>query len=285
MKISEILTEWLRENLLLFRDPDKYRAVIAVRSIAFVVLVSSLTAIYLVLTDKITMDIGFVVGIFAIFISWLFFWSSERTSREQMHQLQDFLRDFRIQSERRFDTIDQRFDSIFTSHNLPTPPPPGTSPEEPAEDTFAKALSEVMKEGPKQFLIALHHFSHPLHIDSIPITYTYELGDTVSKNSSVLPYLARELAEIKLITFDTETGDISLSDRGRAFAQWLEKHGQKAQHFECPILGIRWGEPSERYLRVMEKWKEQEEERKRSQQSPAPYSERRADAPSGAGEA
>ena len=285
MQLPDILSEWLRENLLLFRDPEKYRAVVAVRSIAFVILLSTLTAIYLVLTGAITMDIGFVVGVFAIFISWLFFWSSERALREQMQQLQSFLRDFRTQSDKRFDTIVQRFDSIFTSSNLPTPPPPGSSPDTSDQDTFATALSEVMKKGPKQFLIGLYEYPRPLHIDSIPITYTYELGETVSKSSSDLPYLAKELAEMKLIAFDVETGAMSLSDRGRAFAKWLTKHDQKAQFFDCPMLGIRWGHPSERYQKVMQKWKKQEDDRKRSQQSPAPYSERRADAPSGDREA
>lgn len=251
MKLRDVFTGWLNENLFLFRDPEKYRTVVAVRTISFIILLSTITAIYLILKGTIALDIGFVVGIFAIFISWLFFWSSERSSREQMHQLQEFLRDFRTQSDRRFDTIDQRFESIFTSRNLPTPPPAGAPVSKSGDDAYSTALSEVMKEGPKQFVIGLYEHSHPLHIDSIPINYTFELGDTISRNSTLLPHLARELAKIKLIVFDSETGDISLSARGREFAQWLIKNNKKAQYYECPELGIKWGIPSERYKRVM----------------------------------
>ena len=262
MILKDIILEWLRENLLLFKRPDEYRSVIAVRSIALVVILAVTTAVVLVFQGKIQFDISFVLSIFAIFISWLFFSSAERNSTKQMRQLQDFLKEFRSESQHRFEALHERFDSIFKTGTPPSPPDEGGGSS--AADTFATALSEVMKAGPKQMVIALSQLRSPIRNDSMPIEYTYELEDNISKSNTMLSYLARELAEVKMVSFDPSTGEISLSDRGRKFAKWLSDHGQKASYFECPMLGFKWGTPSERFIAVKEKWKQQEEERKRS---------------------
>lgn len=260
MGFKDIVLEWLHENLLLFKRPDEYRSVIAVRSIALVVLLAVATAIVLVFQGKIQFNISFVLSIFAIFISWLFFWSAERNSNNQMRQLQDFLSDFRSESQRRFETLHERFDSIFRT-GMP-PPIPDESGGPSAEDGFAAALSEVMMAGPKQMIIALSQLHSPLPNDEMRIEYTYELGDNIYKTTTVLHYLVRELTEIKMVSFDASTGAISLSDRGQQFAKWLSEHGQKASYFECSMLGLKWGIPSESSLAVMEEWKQKEEDRR-----------------------
>lgn len=106
MRLKDILFEWLCENLLLFKRPDEYRSVVAVRLIALVILTAALSSVILVIQNKIQLDLNFVLSIFAIFISWLFYWSADRNSTNQMRYLHDFLKDFRRDSQQRLENLD-----------------------------------------------------------------------------------------------------------------------------------------------------------------------------------
>jgi hypothetical protein len=261
MKFWDIIREALHENLTLIKDAERYRSVLAARIIGVLVLAIATVATVQLFQGKITFDMGFVLGIFAIFISWLFFWSAEKISRTQMTQLQAFLRDFREESSRGFDTLSQRMsdvESVFKDRRSPpSPPPDSASPESAeaakAETLFAEALSEVMKEGPKQIIIAMQVMNRPISLDLYMIEYSFELGKRSSRSATMIPALAKELRELGMVEFDKTTGALHLSERGTHFANWLVENDQKASFFECPMLGITWGEPSEHYRQFMEK--------------------------------
>ena len=87
MKFTDIIKEWLRENMLLLKDPDRFRTITTIRVVSTIFIAVAAITIYKVASGVIAFDISFVLGIFAIFISWLFFWSTERNSVTQMREL------------------------------------------------------------------------------------------------------------------------------------------------------------------------------------------------------
>ena len=97
-KLNEIIKFWFQENLLLFKDWEKFRLVTIVRVVSFVVISITCVVIFQLLRGILTFDMGFVVGIFAIFISWLFFWFSLRAQDRQETNLLSFLRELKKES-------------------------------------------------------------------------------------------------------------------------------------------------------------------------------------------
>lgn len=245
MRLKDILFEWLCENLLLFKRPDEYRSVVAVRLIALVILTAALSSVILVIQNKIQLDLNFVLSIFAIFISWLFYWSADRNSTNQMRYLHDFLKDFRRDSQQRLENLDKRIDIVFTK------PPSSILPKENVTtqdgDSIAMALSEIMKENSKQLLIALNKFHKPLPNENMTIEYVYELDGLRSSGGFLLPFFVNELLKARLLSLNEQTGDFSLSERGQKLANWLSNNGKTASFFSCPAIGIRWGTPSREF--------------------------------------
>ena len=141
MRLKDILFEWLCENLLLFKRPDEYRSVVAVRLIALVILTAALSSVILVIQNKIQLDLNFVLSIFAIFISWLFYWSADRNSTNQMRYLHDFLKDFRRDSQQRLENLDKRIDIVFTK------PPSSILPKENGNRSRPSFLTEPPSVG------------------------------------------------------------------------------------------------------------------------------------------
>jgi hypothetical protein len=110
MKFLDIILELLREELLLFKDTERYRAVVATRLIALSILTVLGVGTWQVAQGKIQFDMGFVLALFSIFISWLFFWSADRSSDRQSRDLKNFITEFRAATEKRFDSLEKKYE-------------------------------------------------------------------------------------------------------------------------------------------------------------------------------
>ena len=65
MKLRDIFLEFLREELLLFRDTERYRSIIATRLVALSILTILGVGIWQVAVGKVQFDMGFVLSIFS----------------------------------------------------------------------------------------------------------------------------------------------------------------------------------------------------------------------------
>lgn len=244
MKLSEIIKLWFQENLLLFKDWEKFRLVTIVRVVSFVVISITCVVIYQLLRGILTFDMGFVVGIFAIFISWLFFWSSQRAQDRQETNLLSFLRELKQESMKSFDKIYEKIDRLpaFKGEQAPIPS------EQDAyglTDEYTKKLSEQMQPHAKQIFLAMAELDRPIEVDQ-PIYYCYEHGESdIGCGGVLLSFLILQLNEAELLKYKGVSKNfILLTLLGKAFAKWLCENDQKASYFESPQL-TKWGEPSE----------------------------------------
>jgi hypothetical protein len=260
MTLWEIIKEHLREELALLKDIERYRSITTVRLIAICVLAVVGVAIQQVLAEKIAFDIGFVLAIFSIFISWLFFWAADRSSKQQMDHLTQFLRDFKSGSEKQIESLRSELSGAFkTGSALPPKLPevedvpavpaagavakPAVKSEEQFE-TFANAVASMMNEQSKQILIALGEAQRRIH-EQMPINYAIEHGDvTMTEGFTSLSSMRKDLLKVGLIDFDPKDDSVGLSATGNAFVSWLIKKGGKAKFFESSQLGVSWGTPS-----------------------------------------
>jgi ABC-type multidrug transport system fused ATPase/permease subunit len=244
MKLGEIIKLWFQENLLLFKDWEKFRLVTAVRVVSFVVISITCVVIYQLLMGILTFDMGFVVGIFAIFISWLFFWFSQRSQARQETNLLSFLRELKQESMKSFDKIHEKLDSrpAFKGEQAPTPSDQDTYG---LTDEYAKKLSEQMQPHAKQIFLAMAKLDRPIEVDQ-PVYYRYEHGESdIGCGGVLLSFLIFQLNEAELVKYKgASKNSILLTLLGKAFAKWLCEHDQKASYFESPQL-TKWGEPSE----------------------------------------
>lgn len=246
MKLRDIFLEFLREELLLFRDTERYRSIIATRLVALSILTILGVGIWQVAVGKVQFDMGFVLSIFSIFISWLFFWSADRSSDRQSLELKGFITEFRNATERRFDSLEKKNEltSITNDESKPLPQVSSTNPQ----SEFEKLISASLKVEAKQLLIALGKLGRGFNEYS-KIDYGYESKHTQTRGFTTLSSLRRQLAQLGLIDFDATSDEVSLSQTGKKVVKWLEDNDQKALFFESPQLG-GWGSPSETYLKI-----------------------------------
>lgn len=238
MKLVDLFKEWLRENMLLFKNPDHFRTITTIRVVMIIVLAVTAITIYKVAAGVIALDISFVLSIFTMFISWLFFWSAERYSASQMRELRELLRDFRVASEERFAKIQSRLELERVFNVSASGEPAKKAAEGEITDDVARALADVMNVDSKQLLIALAKHEQPIN-ESISIVYNFEFENTRFSGSTTLGILRRDLAKAALIDYDTKTHNVSLTEKGKKFVQWLIDHGQKAIYFQSPTL-VDW---------------------------------------------
>jgi hypothetical protein len=245
MKFRDIIKEWLEENLLLFKDSEKFRSVTIVRVISLLAISITSVVIYQLCTGILSFDMGFVVGIFAIFVSWLFFWSSQRSQTRQEENLLAFMRDLKAESMRSLERIHEKLESppAFRSGAPPTP-----SDQDTCEltDKQAEELSKQMEPKAKQIFLAMAEVDRPIEVNQ-PMYYRYDHGEKdLGAGAMLMSYLVLQLNEAELVKYKGAARDfVTLTSRGKAFARWLCKNGQKADYFESPQLG-KWGEPTER---------------------------------------
>ena len=244
MKLWDIVKLWLQENFFLFKDLEKFRLVATIRVISFVIISITCVVIYQLCKGILTFDMGFVVGIFAIFISWLFFWSSRNSQARQESNLLSFLGELKQESMKSFDKIHEKLDRLpaFKGEQTPTP-----SDEEAygLTDEYANKLSEQMEPSAKQIFLAMAELDKPIEVVQ-PIYFRYEHGESdIGCGGILLNFLILQLNEVELVKYrGADKYFVSLTLLGKAFAKWLCDHGQKASYFESPQL-TKWGEPSE----------------------------------------
>lgn len=233
MKFTDIIKEWLRENMLLLKDPDRFRSITTIRVVSIIFIAVAAITIYKVASGVIAFDISFVLGIFAIFISWLFFWSTERNSVTQMRELRELLRDFRVASEDRLEKIQNRLESVYNVSASDEPAKKAAEGE--ITDDVARALADVMNVPAKQILIALAKHGEPIN-DSTSIAYSFKYENMNFSGSTSLDILRQDLAKAALIDYDNKTKIVSLTEKGKKFVKWLIDNGQKALYFRSPQL-------------------------------------------------
>lgn len=249
MKLGEIIKFWIQENLLLFKDAGKFRSVTIIRVTSLVVISITCVVIYQLCRGILTFDIGFVIGIFAIFISWLFFWSSQRSQTRQEENLLAFLRELKEESMSSFEKIHEKLEKqpAFKSEQ---PPAPSDQDNISVPDDYAIKLSEQMEPIAKQIFLAMAELDKPIEVDQ-PIYYRYEHGeDDIAGGGLLLRFLILQLNEAELIKYKGVTRNfVTLTSIGKVFAKWLLENSQKASYFESPQL-TKWGKPSENAERV-----------------------------------
>ena len=257
MKLNEIIKLWFQENLLLFKDWEKFRLVTMMRVVSFVVISITCVVIYQLLKGILTFDMGFVVGIFAIFISWLFFWSSQRSQAHQEVNLLNFLKDMKQESAKGFEKVQDDVSklSAFNQEQIPTPSAPDSFS---LPTDYERKLSEEMKSDAKQIFLAMVELDRPIEVDQ-KVYYLYEHGESdIGCGGILLSYLILQLNEAELVKYKGIAKNfIELTLSGKTFAKWLCEHDQKASYFESPQLG-KWGKPSEkaekRFEQVVPDW-------------------------------
>lgn len=257
MKLGEIIKLWLQENLLLFKEWEKFRLVAIVRVVSFVVISITCVVIYQLLKGILTFNMGFVVGIFAIFISWLFFWFSQNSQARQEANLLTFLKEMKQESAKAFEKVQDRFDKTPAFKQEQSPTKEDQDKFNMSED-YANKLSEQMKPLAKQIFLAMAEMDRPIEVAQ-PVYYRYEHGENdIGGGGVLLSYLVLQLNEAELVKYNGIRKDfVSLTLLGKAFAKWLCEHDQKASYFESPQL-TKWGEPSEnaekRFRQAFPEW-------------------------------
>ncbi len=251
MKIRDVILEFLKEELLLFRDTDRYRAIAATRLIAFVIVTVIGVGIWQIQLGKVQFDISFVLSVFAIFISWLFFWAADRSAERQSRELKSFIEEFRKATDRRFDSLEQKYEltSVTKDESKPLMSVPTTNPP----SNFAKLVSASLKVEAKQLMIALAQYAKG-YSEYARIDYGFETPETKSRGFTAMSALRRQLAQLGLVEFDPKNDMITISPTGMEFVRWLEENGEKATFFESSQLG-GWGTPSEAYLKFRDESK------------------------------
>lgn len=246
-----ILKEFLKEELLLFRDTERYRSIMASRLIALVVSSTLAIAVWQISEGKVEFDVGFVLSVFSIFISWLFFWAADRSAERQKQEVKILIESFEKATHRRFDSIEKA-----QSNTLTTPYKPGVDvsslPSISDNGEFAKIIAEALNETTRQLLIALEQFGVPVS-ENFRVEFGYETERNTSLGFATIGSVRSELAKLHLIEFDPKNNTVSLSPSGIKVVRWMEKNGFKAPYFESPSLGT-WGAPSERFIRHKERY-------------------------------
>lgn len=245
MKVRDIIKEWFQENLLLFKDSEKFRSVTIIRVISLLVISITGVVIYQLCRGILSFDMGFVVGMFAIFISWLFFWSSQHSQTRQEENLLAFLRDLKAESLRSLERIHEKLDSPPAFKNGVPPTPSGEDTRE-LTDKHAKELSNQMEPKAKQLFLAMAEVDRPIEVIQ-PMYYRYEHGEKdLGAGAMLMSFLVLQLNEAELVKYKGAARDfVTLTSWGKAFSRWLCENGQKADYFESPQLA-KWGEPSDR---------------------------------------
>ena len=108
--------------------------------------------------------------------------------------------------------------------------------------TQFQIICDLLEEAAKQFLIFIHVNQLSLVRDPIwsqGVDYTYAMVNTALGHGQFsVDGLCNKLPDAGLLSVDLRN-NVSLTERGHDYAQWLIGTGKKALYFECP-LGT-WG--------------------------------------------
>ena len=211
MRVWDILKLWLQKNLLLFEDLQKFRTVSAIRVISFVVVSITFVVIYQLFKRILTFDMGFVVGIFAIFISWLFFWSSQRIQTQQSENLINFIKDFKEEAKKSFEKINAKLaEGPVSQTDEPLSPQLQEETEEPPD---------LLKES-KRILATLwqrqkHHFK-----EDFTGRWSFRVLPNAEGYGNFMLGFA-ELLKLGFVSWTRKDGQAFLTDKG---IEYLKEH-------------------------------------------------------------
>jgi len=209
MKLMDIIKLWLQKNLLLFEDSEKFRTVTVVRVVSLIVLSITGVAIYQLCKGILNFDIGFVVGIFAIFISWLFFWSSHRIQTHQAENLFDFLRTFRQESKESFEKIHENRAEVTADKTDQM-----TAPTAPSAVEIPTELSREAK----RILATLWKYQQKTFQDDLSRRWGFRiLPNTKAYGTFIIGFA--ELIELGLVAWTPKDGHCMLTDKGIDFVK------------------------------------------------------------------
>lgn len=110
--------------------------------------------------------------------------------------------------------------------------------------TQFQIIHDLMDCADEQFIILMHETKTPLPFDDSPfnpgIKYSYgNANRSAGQGHFSAGKLCKQLPDADLLHLDLR-GNVTLTDRGNEFAEWLIKRGHKSAWFETPIGG--WGD-------------------------------------------
>lgn len=106
--------------------------------------------------------------------------------------------------------------------------------------TEFQVIHGLMDHAPEQFLILMHETNCSIVRESKPfgdvgIEYVYHMrGHSAGQGSFSIDSLCTKLADANLLTIDLRS-KVTLTNRGKQFAQWLIDNGHKAVYFKSEI--------------------------------------------------
>lgn len=111
------------------------------------------------------------------------------------------------------------------------------------QSTQFQIIHDLLDQAPQQFMILMHETGASMRFDSSPFSeglkYGYENDDRSAGYGGLsVSKLCQQLPDAGLLSLDLR-GNLTLTDRGHEFADWLVKRGYKSSYFESPIGG--WG--------------------------------------------
>jgi hypothetical protein len=121
------------------------------------------------------------------------------------------------------------------------------------ENAKYQIIHDLLEDASEQFLILMHENNRSLKRGSgggwwIKFQYGFKDGRSGQGNFSVAT-LCQKLPDAGLLTIDLRD-NVSLTEHGKSFADWLTQRGHKSDFFECEVGG--WGTREE----GMPKWEE-----------------------------
>ncbi|MGZ0175118.1 MAG: TIR domain-containing protein [Planctomycetales bacterium] len=110
--------------------------------------------------------------------------------------------------------------------------------------TQFQIIHDLMDAAGEQFIILMYESGTPLQIDSSTFSagrkYRYQCADqSGGQGYFSASKLCEQLPDADLLDLDLRR-NVTLTERGRDFADWLVKRGHKADWFETPMGG--WGD-------------------------------------------
>lgn len=112
-------------------------------------------------------------------------------------------------------------------------------------NTQFQIIHDLLDNAPEQFLIWMHETNSALARISNPvgigIRYEYSMrNQSGGQGGFSMDQLCKKLPDAGLLKIDLRN-NVTLTDRGHAFAQWLIDNGHKAEYFASDIG--TWGDP------------------------------------------
>lgn len=115
------------------------------------------------------------------------------------------------------------------------------------QSTQFQIIHDLLDTAAQQFFILMHEAPTSLRFDPSPfspgIKYGYENKNRSAGHGSLsVSKLCQQLPDAGLLNLDLR-GNVTLTERGHDFADWLIRRGHKSSYFESPLGG--WGTKSE----------------------------------------